>query len=94
MSADAQGLGKLDTPRGEAVFDRGDREGTRRSLEALGHKRSPCLRAIRAKCLDCAQSCKEVRLCSVTDCPLWPFRMGWNPWLAGRVVPRARGGSG
>lgn len=33
--------------------------------------------AIRAKCLDC--SCgqpKEVRLCPMTTCALWPYRMG------------------
>ena len=35
------------------------------------------MKAIRAKCLDC--SCyqpKKVRLCPVTQCPLWPYRMG------------------
>ena len=34
-------------------------------------------KAIRAKCLDC--SCyqpKEVRLCPVVDCALWPYRFG------------------
>ena len=34
-------------------------------------------KAIRLKCLDC--SCyqyKEVGLCTVTDCPLWPYRYG------------------
>jgi hypothetical protein len=38
------------------------------------------MKAIRAKCLDC--SCyqpKEVRLCTVMNCPLWPFRMGKRP---------------
>ena len=90
MSADAQGLHKLESPREEAVFDRRDREGTRRTLQALGLRKASCLRAIRAQCLDCAQSRKEVRLCSLTDCPLWPFRMGWNPWLLGRAVPRRR----
>lgn len=38
------------------------------------------VKAIRAKCLDC--SCyqpKEVRLCPVTDCSLWPYRMGKRP---------------
>ena len=39
------------------------------------------LKAIRAKCLDC--SCwqvKEVRLCPVTKCALYPFRFGKNPY--------------
>lgn len=37
------------------------------------------LRAIRAKCLDCAHSNAEVRKCSVTDCALWPLRLGSVP---------------
>ena len=37
------------------------------------------LRAIRAKCLDCAHTAAEVRKCVVTDCPLWPLRMGTKP---------------
>lgn len=38
------------------------------------------LKAIRAKCLDCsAFQPKEIRLCPVTECPLYPFRFGSNP---------------
>ena len=38
------------------------------------------LKSIRAKCLDCsAWSKQEVRLCSVKDCVLYPYRMGKNP---------------
>ncbi len=37
------------------------------------------LRAIRAKCLDCALTAREARLCVVTACPLWPLRMGTKP---------------
>lgn len=38
--------------------------------------RSP-LKAIRAKCLDCCcGQTKEVRLCPLKACPLWPFRSG------------------
>lgn len=39
------------------------------------------VKAIRAKCLDC--SCgqvKEVELCPITDCALYPFRFGRNPY--------------
>ncbi len=38
------------------------------------------LKTIRLKCLDC--SCgqpREVRLCPVEQCPLWPYRMGVRP---------------
>jgi hypothetical protein len=38
------------------------------------------MKAIRAKCLDCTcQQPKEVRLCTVISCPLWPYRMGKRP---------------
>lgn len=38
------------------------------------------LRAIRLKCLDCCMgSSAEVRLCTVPDCSLYPYRLGHNP---------------
>jgi len=41
--------------------------------------RSP-VKAIRTKCLECsAGQIKEVRDCVITDCALYPFRMGKNP---------------
>lgn len=34
-------------------------------------------KAIREKCIDCCGGqTKEVRLCTCTTCPLYPFRMG------------------
>ncbi len=44
------------------------------------------LKAIRAKCLSCAGSPKEVRFCQITSCPIYQFRMGRNPNRAG-VAP-------
>ena len=38
------------------------------------------VKAIRAKCLDCSFSKKEVELCTVTKCALHPFRFGKNPY--------------
>lgn len=39
------------------------------------------LRVIREKCLDCCgYQHSEVRRCHITDCPLWEFRMGKNPF--------------
>jgi hypothetical protein len=32
--------------------------------------------AIRRHCRDCADSPKEVTLCPILGCPLWPFRFG------------------
>lgn len=37
------------------------------------------LKAIRAKCLDCAENAVEVRKCVAVSCPLWPLRMGSMP---------------
>ena len=38
------------------------------------------VKAIRKKCLDC--TCgqpKEIRICPIIDCPLYPYRMGRRP---------------
>jgi len=46
------------------------------------------IKAIRAKCLDCmGGSSKEVRLCNIPECSLFPYRMGKNP-------ARAKNGKG
>jgi len=38
------------------------------------------IRAIRAKCLDCAcGQYSEVRECIINDCPLWEYRLGKRP---------------
>lgn len=39
------------------------------------------VQAIRAKCLDCCgDNAAEVRRCTAIECPLWPYRMGTNPF--------------
>lgn len=50
-------------------------------LEAVaGSIKSPT-KAIRAKCLDCCcGSAHEVKHCTATDCVLYPFRFGKNPY--------------
>lgn len=61
-----------------------------KGLEKIGHKKRPILKAIRAKCLDCGVSQpREVRLCQMVDCPLWPYRMGTDPFRKGREVKDA-----
>jgi len=45
---------------------------------ARGEVKRP-LKAIQQKCLDCSGDLKEVRLCTVVKCPLWPYRFGTNP---------------
>ena len=38
------------------------------------------LKAIRKKCLDCSYfQPKEVRRCTVIDCPIYPYRFGRRP---------------
>lgn len=54
-------------------------------LEKIGHTKNPLLRIIQAKCLDCAHSSSEVRKCVALDCPLWPYRMGANPFKPERT---------
>ena len=40
------------------------------------------VKAIRAKCLECScESAGEVKDCPVTDCALYPFRFGKNPFI-------------
>lgn len=40
------------------------------------------IKAIREKCLDCVcGQVNEVKLCPVTNCSLYPFRLGKNPYL-------------
>lgn len=42
------------------------------------------IKSIRAYCLECSnQQPSEVKNCHLTDCPLWPYRMGKNPARAG-----------
>lgn len=56
-------------------------------LEACGLSRQSRGDAIRAKCTDCmAGNAAEVRRCGMTDCALWPFRMGTDPWREARQL--------
>lgn len=49
------------------------------------------LKAIREKCLDCCcGNGSEVRKCIAMDCPLWPFRMGTNPFRKKRELSPAQ----
>ena len=59
---------------------RDPRAMTQDDLRALGHAPMSATKAIRARCLDCCNgSAAEVRLCTATGCPSWPWRMGKNP---------------
>ncbi len=56
------------------------------TLQAAGHEPGSLLHIIREKCLDCCVGqAAEVRRCTATGCPLWPYRLGQNPFLKGRT---------
>jgi hypothetical protein len=58
---------------------------SRQDLFDAGHDDRPMLQTIRAKCLDCCcDQPGEVRICRITSCPLWPYRMGTNPFAKPR----------
>ena len=49
------------------------------------------LRAIRLKCYDCSSyQSNEVRDCIVTNCPLYPFRLGKNPFRKKELTEEKR----
>lgn len=51
----------------------------------MEEKKITPMKAIRLKCLDCCcGSAHEVKLCAATQCPLYPFREGHNPFIAKR----------
>lgn len=50
-------------------------------LEFAGEEIISAQKAIKAKCLDCCGFQKEeVKQCTCVVCPLWPFRLGKNPY--------------
>ena len=54
-------------------------------LRKAGHEETPTAKIIRKKCLDCVGFQKnEVRKCTCLSCPLWPYRMGKNPFISAR----------
>jgi hypothetical protein len=73
----------LERGEGGHLVGRDPRMMNHAELEALGHKPMSPLAALRARCVDCCNnSASEVRLCTATKCPSWPFRMGSSPYRA------------
>ena len=49
------------------------------------------LRAIKLKCLDCSTyTTNEIKECPVKNCPLYPFRLGKNPFRKREVTDEER----
>lgn len=64
----------------ETISDR------RKGVIQIANLQNP-VKAIRAKCLECScGSSTEVQLCPVTDCALYPFRFGRNPYRTKREM--------
>ena len=52
----------------------------------MEYKTSP-LKAIREKCLDCCfGSITEIKECGAVKCPLYPYRLGKNPFRQKREM--------
>jgi hypothetical protein len=65
---------------GRVRAGRDPRSASREALIAV-HKPKPLLKAMRDKCIDCSGgSPSEAANCSAVGCPLWPYRMGTNPF--------------
>ena len=69
-----------ESSQGGNLVGRDPRKIGRAGLESAGFKPMSPMAAIRARCLDCANTAQEVRFCAAVECPSWPFRMGMNPW--------------
>jgi len=71
-------------PDHQVTWLRGSGEETCRADELTPMK------AIRRKCYDCSGgSANEVKLCTVTQCPLWPYRLGKRPSFARSMAYKA-----
>lgn len=55
-------------------------------------KKTPSpLKSIRAYCLGCCYgSAEEVKLCPITNCELYPFRFGKNPYHTATITEEHR----
>lgn len=52
----------------------------------MEYKHNP-VKAIREKCLDCCNgSTLEVKECTCENCPIYPFRLGKNPFRQKREL--------
>jgi hypothetical protein len=58
-------------------------------IKNAGHTNIPLAQVIRKKCLDCCGfQPSEVRKCTHTLCPNWPYRMGKNPFQSAKCKSR------
>ena len=64
---------------------------TKEEFEQEVKENTNVLRAIRLKCYDCSSyQSNEVKDCLVTNCPLYPFRLGKNPFRKKELTEEKR----
>jgi hypothetical protein len=81
----------VETAADGTVVGRDPRRLSPDELRALGHRGKPLLQAMRRRCVDCCGGkVDEVRRCTAVACPLWPYRMGTDPWAAPAAKPAAK----
>ena len=62
-----------------------------KGVTAMSTTKAILLKNIHQKCMDCsAYQIKEIELCPSDDCPLWPFRMGKDPFKTPRIMSGAQ----
>ena len=85
-----QSLIFLDTETGEKI-GRDPRDLTPADLIEAGHSQESLLKIIRAFYIDhCGGDVSEVRKCTDTSNPLWPYRMGTNPFAKRKSSPELK----
>ena len=81
-------LAEADPSEGGAWVGRDPRRVPAAGWRAAGLPLRTLAGAVRAKCLDCCGGqLGEVRRCMALTCPLWPFRMGTDPFRGLRAGP-------
>ena len=57
----------------------------------MTEKRLTPIKAIRQHCLSCSAGyASEVRNCAITDCALYPYRLGKNPYIKREITEEQR----
>lgn len=78
----AEAQDDIDDPEDTEENDEESEEGSDEGTGAI----SP-LKAIRKNCIQCIGSIREIPKCTASkSCPLYPFRMGTNPFRQKRVL--------
>lgn len=63
-------------------------------MQEAGHREMSPYKIMRQKCLDCVGfQASEVRKCVCTDCPLFPYRMGKDPFKSAKCKAKKMHGN-